>query len=614
MPAGGLLYFLLILTALIILLYLSGLNNLRRKYWRDIAADHLPLGILLLSEEAQILWSNRYFARLIGKNILPGMELAQIFPGYSLQGEKLQEQTEIYHWSKRIFFLKALYIPGGKQNYYVLTCEDITASALAFKRGQDSQPVIASIQADNMGEVIKNMAEEDRPHLQGALERILADWANNLEGYLKQIGEAKYLLFFNHWGYRQAEKTRFAILDRVREIEAGNAMPLTVSIGIGIQEESISEMGRLAGNALELALDRGGDQVVVKSADQVRFYGGKSSSSEKRTKVKARVTAYSLKDLILQASNVIIMGHEMADYDSLGASLGLAKAVRDLGKKAYALLDQYNPAADRLLEALPAGEVPGDLVKAKEALRKANEQSLLIIVDTNKPSLLANRQLAERIPTKAVIDHHRRGEEFISNPKLIYLETYASSASELVTELLQYLGDEVEIGRAEATALLAGITVDTKKFMFQTGARTFEAASYLRSLGGDPAAVQGLLRDDLDTVVKKAEVLRHARVLYGQIALGVSREEREDAQLLAAKTADSMLNIAGVKASFVLWAYQGGVVISARSNGQINVQIIMEKLGGGGHLTVAAAQMESTITQAEERLDEILKEMFGEEV
>lgn len=585
-----------------------------RRTWKNLATEYLPLGLLLVSEAEKILWANNYFTVLVGNRVLPGLDLKQVLPGYALKEQKHQEQTEIYHWSKKVFYIKAQFITSQEQNYYVITCEDITQNALSYKRDQDAQPFIAFVQVDNLGEVIKNMAEEAKPHLQGAIERVLTDWANNLEGYLKQTGEAKYLLFFNQWGFRQAEKTRFAILDRIREIEAGNAMPLTISIGIGFREDSISEMGRLANNALDLALDRGGDQVVVKSPDQVRFYGGKTSSGEKRTKVKARVTAYALKDLILQATNVIIMGHDLADYDSIGAALGLAKAVQDLGKKAYVLLDQYNPATDCLLEALPSGAISAGLIKAKDALRKVDEQTLLIVVDTNKPSLVANSLLLEKIPTIVVIDHHRRGEEFIPNPKLVYLETYASSTSELVTELLQYLGEEVEIGKAEATALLAGITVDTKNFMFQTGARTFEAASYLRGLGADPATVQKLLRDDLATVVKKAEVMSRARVLFGQIALAVSAQESEDAQLLAAKTADAMLNIAGVNASFVLWSYQGGVAISARSNGQINVQVIMERLGGGGHLAIAAAQVNDTIARVEERVGELLKEMFGEEV
>jgi len=587
---------------------------MNKRHWEDLAIDNLPLGVLMINEAEQILWANSYLTRLIGKSILPGEELNQVFPSFTIKDQKGPERAEVYHWSKKVFYLKSQLITGEEENYYVLTCEEITQSALSYKRGQDSQPVIAFIQVDNLGEVMKNMTEENKPHLQGALDRALTDWANHLEGYLKQTGEAKYLLFFNQWGFRQAEKTRYAILDRIRELDAGNVMPLTISIGIGIQEDSVNEMGRLASNALDLALDRGGDQVVVKTPEQVRFYGGKSSSSEKRTKVKARVTAYALKDLILQASNVIIMGHDLADYDSLGASLGLAKAVQDLDKKAYVVLDQYNPATDSLLEALTLEAISAGLIKAKEAIRKVNDQTLLIIVDTHKPSLLANPLLLNKVSNIAVIDHHRRGEEFIPNPKLVYLETYASSTSELVTELLQYLGEEVEIGKAEATALLAGITVDTKNFMFQTGARTFEAASYLRGLGADPGTVQRLLRDDLATVVKKAEVMSNIKVLFGQVALAVSSEEREDAQLLAAKTADTMLNIVGVNASFVLWSYQGGVAISARSNGQINVQVIMEQLGGGGHLTVAAAQVNDTIARVEEKINELLKEMFREEV
>lgn len=585
-----------------------------RNYWRELAGENLPLGVLVVDENGRIIWNNSYLSRLVGKNILLGMDLARLFPGFSVREQSSKEQSEVYHWSKKVFYIKSVLVPVNSRTFLVMTCEDITQNPLIYRRGQETQPVLGFIQADNLGEVLKSLPEESKPHLLSGIEKTLSQWVQSLDGYLKLIGEGKYLLILSQWGLKQAEKTRFTILDRIREIEVAKAMPLTVSIGLGLQDESIGEIASLAQNALELALDRGGDQVVVKDPDHVRFYGGKSSTIDKRTKVKARVTAYALRDLILQSSQVMIMGHDLADYDSLGASFGLAKAVRDLGGKALILLDQYNPATDRLLELLPIESGAAALLQAREAGRKINGSTLLIIVDTHKPSLLANSSLLEKAQNIAVIDHHRRGEEFIPNPKLVYLEPHASSASELVTELLQYLGDEVEISRHEATALLAGITIDTKYFMFQTGVRTFEAASYLRGRGADPITVQKLLQDDIATVIRKVEVIRNSRVLFGQIALGESREENPEAQLLAAKTADTMLNIAGVNAAFVLWAYQEGVAISARSNGQINVQAIMERLGGGGHFTIAAAQLNEELPEAKEKLLTILEEMFTEEV
>jgi c-di-AMP phosphodiesterase-like protein len=307
--------------------------------------------------------------------------------------------------------------------------------------------------------------------------------------------------------------------------------------------------------------------------------------------------------MISQAAQVIVMGHEMADLDSLGASLGIAKAATDLGKKVWIVIDDYNQITEHILaKTYPQKMYPGFLVKAKDADSKVVKNTLLLVVDTHKPSLLPNQRILKQVSQIAVIDHHRRGEDFISEARLVYLETYASSTSELVTELLQYLGDRVEITKAEATALLAGITVDSKNFMIQAGVRTFEAASYLRSMGADPTVVRNLLNDDIYTVVKKAEVLRNVKILYGKIALGVYREKTHDAQLLAAKTADAMLNIAGISVSFVIWPYDEGVAVSARSNGEVNVQTVMEELGGGGHHTVAAVQLEESLEEVEKRL------------
>lgn len=574
--------------------------------------DQLSLGLALVDSRDRITWMNEHFRLLVGKKAAPGMEIGRVFPGFSLKEQNENEYIQIYHLPKKVFYIKSLLIMGQEGRQFLLSCEDITAHALSFRRS-DNQPVYALLQLDNLEEVLKSVAEGTKPHLYEAVERILREWAAAMDGSINQLGEGRYILFFTQWGFKLAEKNRFAILDRIRDIETGNPFSLTISIGIGINEESISELGRLAQSSLELALDRGGDQVVVKSPDDVRFYGGGSSAAEKRTRVKARAMAYALKDLILQSSQVMIMGHDLADYDSLGSALGIAKAAADLGKKAFVVIDQENSSADLLWELIPREAMAAKLVKSAEAGRKINERTLLVIVDTHKPSLLPNPSLLQKTGQVAVIDHHRRGEEFIDEAKLVYIETYASSTSELVTEMLQYLGEHAALGKFEATALLAGIIVDTKNFMVQTGVRTFEAASYLRGQGADLSAVQKLLRDDIATVVKKAEAIRSARILYGQVALAVSEELVHDAPLLAAKTADTMLNIAGVSASFVLWPAEGGIAVSARSNGEINVQTIMERLGGGGHLTIAAAKVNETLAQTEKLLLDILDEVFRKE-
>lgn len=571
---------------------------------KDKIFSALSVGLAVLDRSGKILWSNDTFINQFGKKMVLGVEITSLLPGFSLR--ELPEVRLIYGFRK-IFYVKTVPL-NNQAGQFLFLSEDVTEHLGALKRNSDNQPVFALVQLDNLAEVLKNMSEEEKPHLLGAIERNLTEWVTRLDGYSRQIKEGQYLIFFSEWGFKQAENMRFDILDKIREIEVGNDLPLTISMGIGIDDENINELGRLAQNALDLALERGGDQVVVKTPHRVRFYGGKSVTFEKRTKVKARVVAYALKDYILQASQVIIMGHYLADYDSLGSALGLAKAAQDLGTKSFVIRDRHNPATDKLLEFLPQENLTVNFLNPEEGLRKINEKTLLIIVDTHKPSLLPEPRMLEKTKQVAVIDHHRRGEEFIEEPKLVYLETYASSASELVTELLQYLGEEVEIGKAEATALLAGIMVDTKNFTSQTGVRTFEAASYLRSIGADPTAIQKVLSDDMETIIKRSAVLQNTQVLFKDMALSYSTQPSPDAQLLAAKTADSLLNIAGINASFVLWPYEGGVAVSARSNGGFNVQTVMEQLGGGGHLTIAAAQIEDTLENTKEKLLSVLKE------
>lgn len=582
-----------------------------RKTAKDLNPEDFPLGIALFTPEGNTIWFNSHFSFLTDGKATPGKKAGDILPGLDLsrlQGTKTY--ADVLHYARKTVYIKMTGIIYQERLRYLLLCEELTAQIRTLRSKSGNRPVIALVMFDNLTESLRAMSEEEKPHLLGALEKTLSEWASALDGYLRRVSDSRYIVIFNEWGYRQLEKTRFAILDKVREVEPLAQIPLTVSIGIGISEDSLSELGRLAEEALEVAQERGGDQVVIKSPEKTRFFGGKSIGIEKRTKVKARVTAEALKELILLSSQVIVMGHEMADYDSMGAALGLAKAVSGLGKKCWVVIEKNNPNTERLFGALADGSVAARLVKAEEAARKVTANTLLIIVDTHKTSLVAEPGLLRLVSRIAVIDHHRRGEDFIEDASLVYLQSYASSASELVTELLQYLGEQAEPGRAEATALLAGITVDTKNFIMQTGVRTFEAASYLRSLGADPAVVQSLLSEDISIVVKKAGTLSRARVLYGKVALGVSPDKSHDAQQMAAKTADAMLNIAGVKVSFVIWPSDEGVAVSARSNGEINVQTIMEKMGGGGHFTIAAAQVETSPEEAENRLLQILEEEF----
>jgi c-di-AMP phosphodiesterase-like protein len=365
---------------------------------------------------------------------------------------------------------------------------------------------------------------------------------------------------------------------------------------------------------LDLALGRGGDQAVLKTPKDLTYYGGKTKAPEKRTKVKARVIAQALRELIAGADKVLVMGHRHADPDSLGAGVGLVKAARDLGRPAYYVLDEVTPAVAKLHSYLLEHESYQDVfLESGAALRQVTADTLIVIVDTHKPSLVEAPRLLARMRKVVVIDHHRRAEEFIADPTLVYLESYASSTAELVAEILQYL-DEVHVTSLEATALLAGLTVDTKNFAFQTGVRTFEAAAYLRRSGADARLVQSLFQDDLASFLRRAEAIKGAEVLPGGLAVTEVDIPGPEGQLLAAQVANELLNIEEVKASFVVYPYRDGAAVSARSLGDVNVQVLMEKLGGGGHLTIAGAQLGGlSVAAAREKVRAVLATYLREE-
>lgn len=583
----------------------KGVNNLEKRI-----LEKITIGIVAIDLNGEIIWYNPRFKEITGRRGFLSGKLAQYIP--NLQFKKNSNFKEVANQEiaikGRIYQVNSLILDD---NLRLIIMKDITEHTIFIQKNQVTKPVIGIIQIDNYTEALEAIDEEHKPLLYAELDKIISDWALDRDAYIRKFSDDKYLIILTEESLKQAEENKFEILDKVRSMDFGK-IPVTISMGFGIQEDSLIELGRLAQLSLELALGRGGDQVVVKNPEKVWFYGGKSQALEKKTKVKARVIAHSLRDMILDARNVIIMGHECADFDSLGSSLGLASAIKKLGKIPYIIIEPRNEAFDKLINVLGKDKFSDIFIYPSDIRRIETEGILLIVVDTHKPSMVIEPgllQIAEKI---VIIDHHRRSEDFINNPTLIYLETYASSASELVTELIQYLDDKLEIDSWAATALLAGITVDTKNFIFQTGVRTFEAATYLRRVGADPILVQKLLRDDFTKVAKKAIIVENSQIINEHIALGFYPEPEEDAHVLAAQGADNLLNINGITASFVVCPRKdGGVTISARSTGETNVQTLMEKLGGGGHLTVAAAQLKDTdLDTAKKLLIELIKENY----
>ena len=578
--------------------------------WQPEAVlDRLVLPMAVLDELGKILWHNPAFGKIVGHDNLVSQGIGQYLP------ELAWGKTSRLTIGGRPVRVESQPLPvSGESARILLTVFDLGEPAETDRQLADERPVVALIQLDNLTEVFQGVADAERGLLLAAIDKILNEWAIKSDGYLKKFAEDRSLLLLSQTAIAETEKNHFDVLDQVREINLGNSIPLTLSIGVGMGDESLADLGRLAGAGLELALSRGGDQVVMKWTDRVLFYGGKSDAVAKKTKVRARVVANTLRQRIQQADQVLLMGHVNSDLDSAGSSLGIAAVARYLDKPVFAVMDNVSGTLDKffaILQEYP--DLRELIISGQEALTKVGENTLLVVVDTNKPSLLIEPLILTKVKRTILIDHHRRAEEFIDQAQLAYLEPYASSTSELVTEIMQYLGEEMIPEPFIVSMLLAGIIVDTRNFSFQTGVRTFEAAAYLRQIGAEPMLVRRLLQDDLDTVLQRAEVLKQAKILFGQVAVAVLEDGMPHGSMIAAQTADILLTIENVKASFVLYPVSDGVNISGRSNGEMNVQMLMEKLGGGGHFTVAGAQLKgSTVSEAMEKLVSLLTENVKE--
>ena len=478
--------------------------------------------------------------------------------------------------------------------------------------GQDA--VLALIQIDNLEDVLQGLDETQRNAIQSETHQHLMAWCNRLSGFLRKYSEGMYLGVFSRQDLGRMIGDKFDILDEIRALRVGNRIPVTLSMGIAANGATMSERGQKAQTGLDLALGRGGDQAAIYVNDEFQFYGGKAKVVEKNTRVKARVVAHAIKELMQEATDVMVMGHEGEDFDSLGSAMGVARMAAHLGKPVNIVVGQVAMSYEKLQELLPGySEYEGLFLSAAQAETKISAKTLLFVVDTHRVFLTAAPQLLERVDRRVVIDHHRRAEDFIPSPMIVYLEPSASSTSELVAELLTYFDEKIELTRLEASALYAGIVVDTKNFAVQTGVRTFEAAAFLRRSGADPALVRQLFRYDMETLKLRALILGSAEILKGGVVFAVCPFEVKNGQIIAAQSADTLLNIEGVRVSFVLWPVDEGVGISARSNGDVNVQVIMEAFNGGGHQTVAGAHIAGVdVVEARRRLEAVIADYIGE--
>ncbi len=592
--------------------YLGTLSYRIKKTGNEVISE-LPFGIVLYNEEKFVEWHNPFVAQMLGKDSAVGLPLSELFP--VLAGKEKDKEKDKADGKLEVCIGDKVFELLFKPEERLLYVVDITTRWNIAKRYDDEKLALGVVMMDNLEEVTQGMDDQHRSALLSKVTAEITEWAQRYQMYLRRLTSDRYLIITDQKTLKLLEASRFVILDEVREMTFDQKIPMTLSIGIATGASNTIELGQWVQASLDIALGRGGDQAAIKVGQRQTFYGGKSNAVEKRTRVRARVVAHALRDLMKDSDNIIIMGHRMPDMDSVGAAIGVLKAAELFQKEAYIVLEGINPAIDKMMDMIKDEErLARRFVTPEQALGLMQPRSLAVVVDTHKVTMVKEPKLLAATDRIVVVDHHRRGEEFITNPVLVYMEPYASSTCELVTELLQYIHDRVALDVTEATALLAGITVDTKNFSLRTGARTFEAASFLRRNGADSTLIQRMLKEDLEEYNKKAEIIKHAAIHYEHIAIAVTEPGRKYAQLLIAQSADTLLNMTDVLASFVIGERPDGLIgISARSLGHMNVQIVMERMGGGGHLTNAAAQLEGTVGEAAAKLRAILDEIEKEE-
>ena len=558
-----------------------------------------PLPTLVFRPDTgEIIWSNESFLQLAGvREHLFEMRLSEAVPDFQVQWllsgkQESPERVELNNHRFRVYgSLVRSRNRTGVQSLVATTYWVETTEADHLREVYEaSRPVAAILMLDNYEDLMKACEDTQRSAVLAQIDEKLQTWANAGQGILLKTDRNHYLFLFEEQYFQHFVDEKFSILDTVRAIRVAENIHPTLSIGIGKDSPSIPELYKNAKLSLEMALSRGGDQAVVRNQVDFAFYGGRTKATEKRTKVKSRVMANAFRELIADAGEVYIMGHSFADMDAVGAAAGICCAARKRGKQARIVIDREHTAAETLiarLDALP--EYSGVFLTPAEAFLQMRADTLLVVVDTNRPDMVENPQLLESCNRVAVIDHHRRAATYIENAAFNFHEPYASSASELVTELLQYLVEPTDLLREEAGALLAGIVLDTKHFTQRTGGRTFEAAAYLRRAGADTSDVQRMFQGDLKSMIARYDIIRQAQLYRGDLAIAALDTTCD--RVTAAKAADELLTLKGIRASFVLYPKDQGVYISARSLGEVNVQVIVEALGGGGNSTTAGGQL-----------------------
>ncbi|EGQ1298940.1 hypothetical protein GA128_04650 [Staphylococcus pseudintermedius] len=573
----------------------------------DRAVKTMPLGLIVLNENDQIEWVNPFMSERIERNVISD-PINEVYPNILKQLEKAKE-IEI---ADGTYAYRVRY----SEKEHILYFIDMTEEATIQQAYDDQQPIIATLFLDNYDEITQNMNDTQRSEINSMVTRVISRWAQEHNVYFKRYSSDQFIAYLNRRILRELEETKFDILSQLREKSVGYRAQLTLSIGVGEGSENLIDLGELSQSGLDLALGRGGDQVAIKNMNgNVRFYGGKTDPMEKRTRVRARVISHALKDILLEGDKVIVMGHKRPDLDAIGAAIGVTRFAMMNNLEAYIVLNEsdIDPTLRRVMDEIDEKpELKERFVTSDDAWNMMTSRTTLVVVDTHKPEMVIDENILNKANRKVVIDHHRRGESFISSPLLVYMEPYASSTAELVTELLEYQPTEQRLTRLESTVMYAGIIVDTRNFTLRTGSRTFDAASYLRAHGADTILTQHFLKDDIETYINRSELIRTVKLQENGIAIAHGPDDKIYHPVTVAQAADELLSLDGVEAAYVVARREENLIgMSARSLGEFNVQLTMEALGGGGHLTNAATQLEGvTVEAAIEKLQQAINEQL----
>ena len=585
----------------------------------------------VMDATGKLLWMNRQFEALSEKNKGYHKSITTIFPQITRELMEKEDELELVvereecvyrasvhkiHFTDILHESSSIELTEKVQYLQVIYLFDETQLTRYRIENQEMQMVPALVYIDNYDEVLDTVEEVKKSLLVALVDRKVTKFFASIDGLVKKTENDKYFVVFQHKYLEKMEEEKFSLLEDVKSIKVGNEMSVTLSMGIGYVGNDYTKNYEYSRMAIDLALGRGGDQVVVKTRDKISYFGGSNRQVDKSTRVKARVKALALREIMITRDKFFVMGHKIADIDSFGAAIGIYCAARQLGKKAQIVIDEVNTTLRPLKECFtPQNRYPDDMfIPSQLALDEIDSHSALIVVDTNRPSYTECPNLLNRAKAIVVFDHHRQCEDVVKNAVLSYTEPYASSTCEMIAEVLQYFDEDIKLSTQEADAIYAGILIDTNNFVSKTGVRTFEAAAYLRRCGAEVTRVRKMLRNDMDAYKARAEAVRHAEVFHNMFAISVCPADNIESPTVAcAQAANELLNIIGIKASFVLTEYHDRIYISARSIDEINVQLVMERLGGGGHMNSAGAQLTGcTLEDAKRTIENTLDEMIRE--